>query len=264
MNNSSGIDLSYIRKKINKKVAANVDLFESSVISLYLKKNNSREKPLQIGTAFFINHRNNQYLITAQHVIQQASLEGFPVFLSKCGKFFSLNEIKDHNLYEVSNKVLDFYIFKTITNPGGIRGINIVERNNEGEKELCLTIGYPNSINKTRIDVFNKKAKLKSLRLTLSKRKSGGEIIANSCNSPYFLMPWEKTALNEEWEQIDSIGIRGMSGAPCFNIPFAEKDIFEEAPPHEGVKLIGLLIEMKKEEIKFLKFSNIVGYLPVS
>lgn len=264
MNTSSGDYLSYIKNKIGKKVAVNADLFESSVISVYLKKNNSRENPLHIGTAFFINYMNSQYLITAQHVIHQASSDGTPVFLSKCGNFFSLDEIKDHNIFEISNKVLDFHIFRTKINPAEMSGINIETSNNECKKELCLTIGYPNSKNKTRIDVCNRKAKLKSLRLTLPNRKSSGEVIVNLCNSPYFLMPFEKKSQNDKWELIDSIGIRGMSGAPCFNIPFGQKDIFEEVPPHEGVKLVGVLIEMKKEKIKFLKFSNIVGYLPVS
>lgn len=264
MNTTSEIDLPFIHQRISKKVGENADLFESSVISVYLKKNNSREKPLQIGTAFFINYLNNQYLITAQHVIQQASLDGFPVFLSKCGKYFRLSEIKAHDGYEVSNAVLDFYIFKTIKNPGGMRGVDIVWQNNELNKKICLTIGYPNSKNKTRIDVDNKNAKSTSLRLMLSNVKSSGEIIDNLSNTPYFFMWWEKMALNDEWENIDSIGIRGMSGAPCFNIPFSQKDIFEEVPAHEGVKLIGVLVEMRKEKIKFLKFSNLIGYLPVS
>ncbi len=195
MNTTSKIDLPFIRQKITAKVEQNADLFESSVLSVYLQKNNSREKPLQIGTSFFINHLDNQYLITAQHVIQQASLDGFPVFLSKCGKFFRLSEIKAHDGYEVSNKVLDFYIFKTIKNPGGIRGINIAWQNNELNKEICLTMGYPNSRNKTRIDVDNKNAKSTSLRLTLPNIKSNGEIIADLSNTPYFLMPWEKKRL---------------------------------------------------------------------
>lgn len=261
MNISSEITIKDIRQAITNKVELNVTMLEPSVLSVYQQKNNSREKPTQIGTAFVVNYHNNQYLVTAQHVIQQASCDGYPVFLSKSGKFFSLQQVKDINYGEVLSEDLDFYITKIKNNTSDIDGINIGKQINQTQHELCLVLGYPNSRNKTRVDTVNKTGKLTCLRLTLSNCNSSGEIILDECDNSYFLMPWERTSLDKNWRKVDAIGVRGMSGAPCFNIPFGQQDILSDVHPHSGVNLVGLLVEMSNEKIKFLKFSKILSHL---
>ena len=259
MNTSSDITLDNVRQKINEKINKNIKIFEPSVLSVYRQKINSREKPEQVGTAFIVKYKNVQYLITAYHVFQQASNEGAPVFLSKGGKFFDLEQIKDESVDEVFDEDLDFYTIKTKNSPAGIDGISIEEQSPQTQYELCLTIGYPNSRNKTRIDVKNITAKSTCLRLALSNRKPSGEVMPVEANFPYFLMEWSKKSLDTDWNKVDAIGVRGMSGAPCFNIPFRQEDITCDVDPYIGVGLVGLLVEMDNEAIKFLKFSEIIS-----
>jgi hypothetical protein len=249
-----------IREAIINKVDINAKIFEPSILSVYQRKENSREKPAQIGTAFVVNYKNNQYLVTAQHVIQQALVDGHPEFLSKSGKFFSLKQVKDIKYSEILNNDLDFYITKIINNSTDIDGINIDKQINQTQHALCLAIGYPNSRNKTRVDTKNKTAKSTCARLTLSNRESSEEIISDEFDNPYFLMSFKTTSLDKNWNTVNSIGIRGMSGSPCFNIPFGLQDIISDVHPNLGVNLVGLLIEMKNEKIKFLKFSKIFSH----
>ncbi|MGO3871997.1 MAG: trypsin-like peptidase domain-containing protein [Alcaligenes sp.] len=262
MDTSSEIDIEKIQNKIKEKVDRNVEKLETSVLAVYRQRNESRENPGQIGTAFIIKHKNTQYLITAHHVFQHASNEGAPVFLSKKGSFFDLDQIKDESASEIFNEDLDFYIIKTKNNPAGIDGIPVEEQEPQEQYKLCLTIGYPNSRNKKRIDIANQRANSTSTRLTLSNQKETGEILSAEANCPYFLMAWEKKALNENWDKVDAIGIRGMSGAPCFKIPFGKEDVIYNVDPYLGVKLVGLLIENKNDAIKFIKLSEIIRFLP--
>lgn len=262
MNTSPEITRKDIEQKIKEKVESNTEKFEPSVLAVYRKKNNSKENPEQVGTAFIVKYKSAQYLFTAHHVFQQASNEGVPVFLSKSGKLFDLEQIKDENVNGIFNEEMDFCIIKTINNPAGIDGIPIEEQGPRAQYELCLTIGYPNSRNKKRINIENKSTKLTSARLTLTNRTETGEVISAEANCPYFLMNWSKKAWDENGGEVDSIGIRGMSGAPCFKIPFGEEDIISNVDPYLGVKLVGLLFEKKNDEIKFIKLSEIIRCFP--
>ena len=210
---------------------------DPSILCVYRQGNNKKEKATQVGTAFLFKYKNIQYLATAYHVLQQASQDGTPQFLSKCGKLFDLKHIQDEDYCEVICDQLDFYIIKLKEKLISIDVIFCEEKIKQDPYELVLTIGYPNSRNKKRIDALNKKAQLTSLRLTQSNRRANGSTMPTTGDSPYFSMCWEGRALNKDWIEIDAIAIRGMSGAPCFYVPFGEEDVLLSLEPYIGVQL---------------------------
>jgi hypothetical protein len=253
---NSPLILNDIIQKISDKTELNALRFQSSILCVYRKGNNQREKPTQVGTAFLFEHEKIQYLATARHVLQQASQDGAPLFLSKCGKLFNLNQIRDEDSCETICDKLDFHIIKLREKSININAIFCERKIKQEPYELALTIGYPNSRNKKRVDTLNKSAQLTSLKLTLSNHSPNESTISTTDDSPYFSMYREDKALDKEWNEVDSIGLRGMSGAPCFYVPFTQEDVLLPSDPYVGVQLIGLLIEMHGNTIKFIKFSG--------
>lgn len=250
-----------VQRMLDLKVSQISEIAQESVLSVYHKKNNSRENAAHIGTAFIFNYRSSQYLATAFHVFQQASQDGKPTFLSKSGKSFELAQIQDLNASAVFSEEFDFYITKTIPDPAGISGISLDEKACEAPYPICLSLGYPNSRNKKRIDEINKAAESTILSLTLSEQKANGEKLSSPDGSPYFSLDWQKKALDEEWQESNALNIRGMSGGPCLRIKFDEEDVVLQNWTVTDAQLIGMLIEKNDRGIKFIKFSKMREHL---
>jgi hypothetical protein len=81
--------------------------------------------------------------------------------------------------------------------------------------------------------------------------------VPSFADSRYFGKWHEKIALDVNGSQVNSVSIRGMSGAPCFHIAIQSDDILKKGGSSPSVFLAGVLIEYEKSVVKFLKFSEI-------
>lgn len=253
------LSLTDIKEKIQEKAAVNVARHEPSVLAVYRQAFNEKERPLQIGTAFLFCFRGAQYLATAYHVLREARNDGTALFLSKCGRMFNLEEIRYVGSKDFCCEERDFYVIQVGHRVLEVDAIQVDEVPEQARTcQLALSIGYPNSKNKERINKREKKASLTALRITFTTHTSDGNHVEQSADARYFNLAWEKLALDHAWEDVPAVYLRGMSGAPCFDLAFTADDVCLPEKLSERVDLIGLLIEWKGDTVKLLRFSEVL------
>lgn len=248
-----------VLNKVKCKISQITDFHERSTLSVYVQGANKKRKPVHFGTAFLLEFKKVKYIATARHLTQQLVDGDELYFLSKLGAFFSLSSVRSKDGFEVVDDDIDYHVIKIEKNLLDILAIPCDDDVVPTPYDLTLSIGYPNSKNKTRVDSENRKAAMTSLRLTLT-----GLPLNEAQPLPdyphHFALPWQDQ-LDENWQGVDSIGIKGMSGAPCFYVPFSAEDLSQVIDPYKGVKLIGLLIEKNKDFVKFIRIDRILKHL---
>lgn len=255
MKNIEEID---VLSKINSKTIKVNEKYEQSTLSVYIQGPNKKKRPSHFGSAFILKYKEFKYIATARHLTKEVRDGDELYFLSKLGAFFSLNSVKSEDNFEVIDADIDYHVIKIKNELLDIPAILCDDDLVETPYDLTVSIGYPLSKNKTRVDKENRKAGMTALRLTLTEISSNEDLKLPKYIH-HFALPWDDQ-LNENFQPIQSIAIKGMSGAPCFYVPFSPKDIFEDVDPHEGVKLIGLLIEKEKcgHLLKFVRINTIL------
>ncbi|MFZ2986922.1 hypothetical protein [Ideonella sp.] len=222
-------------------------------LSVYSQGINPNERPLQIGTAFIIEFNNEKYLVTARHVITEARRAGEVLFLSSTGKVIAKNNLLCNTFTPKESTIDDYFVSRIKSSFTELQGISMTGWNSCIGIHSYLALGFPNSKNKTRIDIANHRAKMNSMRLSLFDEK-------RSITSPdsSFSLPYESKMLDEEWRVVDAIKLRGMSGGPCYQIPFSPNDVRFDLVLDFGIQPIGILISMSKGLVKFLKISVVI------
>lgn len=258
----SEIKIENVRDSIKNKVDLNVSRFEGATLSVYVQGSNIRKRPNQVGTAFVFEYKNFLYLATARHVIEEKKKDDELWFLSKLGKFYNLNDIRSDDGFEVFDADIDYHVIRLNRDCLEVDSILCLEGFANRPYTLTLSIGYPNSKNKARINRQLQTGAMTGLRQIMFDKTLGSADSELPDYPHHFVLPWDGTNFNEVWIEVESISLKGMSGAPCFNIKFSEQDVLFSTDPYSGTCLIGLLIEKNKHFVKFVKIKTILSMIP--
>jgi len=253
------IEKSTVLNKIKSKIAKVHEKYENSTLSVYIQGPNKKKRPSHFGSAFILKHEEFKYIVTARHLTENVAEGDELYFLTKLGAFFSLNSVKSEDDFEIIDADIDYHVIRIENELLDIPAILCNEESVESPYDLTLSIGYPISKNKTRVDRENRKAGMTTLRLTLTEMPSNEDLLLPKFID-HFALPWEDQ-LDEDFQPIQSIEIQGMSGGPCLYVPFSTKDIVEDVDPFEGVKLIGLLIEKHDDFVKYVRINTILKHI---
>ncbi|UTD55166.1 hypothetical protein [Halomonas sp. MS1] len=250
-----------IVKLIIEKGDKSTHQFEENILAVYSQPENIRAKPDHVGTAFFINIKHSIYLVTACHVIKNSVEMGSTLFLNKKGRCFTLGELTANNETPIFCTEKDLFIIRVGGVSSGIDAMVCSIFDRVDIPDVCVSIGFPNSKNKKGISPKSKAGKLVALKVHLYNISAKGEKI-NHPESPHFFYKWgEKVSLSEELVEKNSIGLRGMSGAPCFYVPITSENILNAENLAGETSIAGILIEHKDEVITFTRASEILNLI---
>lgn len=246
---------------IIKKVDKSTLQFEENILAVYSQPENIKAKPDHVGTAFFINIKHSIYLVTASHVIKNSVAMGSTLFLNKKGRCFTLGELTANNETPISCADKDLFIVRVGGVSSGIDAMVCSIFDRVDIPDVCVSIGFPNSKNKKGISPNSKTGNLVALKVHLYNSSANGEKINHPQSSHFFYKWGEKVSLSEELLEKNSVGLRGMSGAPCFYVPITSENRLKAENLAGETSIAGILIEHKDEVITFTRASEILNLI---
>lgn len=259
------------------------DIFKEKVDRAELKYNNSirpiygtdkRGTPNQIGTCTFISLDNHKFLLTAAHIIDENKNTPLYVtgnnskFLGIEGKF----KITESNMRDRGDDKYDFALMELnegdITKLGDIHFISEDEMSLDDEYKsgkMYLTIGYPNSKNKS-ISVKDKVVKSQKyyLRSTLTNDSAKFAELGVHESSHLLLNYDRENGTDSTGKQVKTFYPGGMSGGGLFVI--GDPSNLEDFVKHKDTpKLVGMLIEYheKQNVVVATRISEIVENITI-
>lgn len=257
------LELNDVLNLIMKKSEDSIIELEVSVFSVYSRPDNNNVKLEQIGTAFLYKNGVDYYLITAHHVMEAASKNGEIIIINKEGKCFRLEEIRCKSSKAMFCDKNDFHLIKV---GGSIEAVSPIICSPTIEQivpDPCIAFGFPNSKNKRKVNIMEKNGSITGLRLGVYNYDSKNQNIVDYRPIPsdfHFLKWMERKSLDRNGEKCNSIGIRGMSGAPCFYVPIDSNNLMSDS--NLIVQLAGMIIEYNGNVIKFVRFEKILSLVP--
>jgi len=227
---------------------------------------NSKGRATQIGSAFGVQINHRRYLVTAEHVIKEASSsEHHFLLVHKSGRILDFkNDVANSNYKIFLNPSNDFcYIyselFENLDESYFYKYEDISDLVESSlEEDYCgLAIGYPNSKNKKFTDKNGVPSRISALYLSdiVYARKNNIYTQLNCNPAEYILQICSQKAFIDGNEmESPSVSIKGMSGAPLFEVDFKSENNYKP-------KLLGILIErdLKAKVIKYVRSKLVIA-----
>lgn len=259
-------------ERMNKCTDELAPQFLKSVRAIYGSKHNG--SPIHIGSCVAIEFKSKKYLLTAAHVLDENKntslyVSGESNLILIESEAYVTNPVQE----ERKNDTIDFAIIilseKLQCEIGNIEYLTedtmLLEEIKNNDRH-CLALGYPNSKNKFNPTRGNH---LKETPFVYSSYlKSDEDIYVQTGTSPihhYLLDFCKKHSKDENNKKVNSIYPQGVSGGGLFQIEgMTNPHSYKLDSPCHG-KLIGILIEFKKEQkvLVFTKLSIIINALTI-
>lgn len=245
--------------KASNQISDNNVKFTFAVYS----KRSARENSQQIGSALGIKFNDRNYLITANHVIESSKNNGGVYVIHKTGMFLKLDDISNDFLIDADNDLWAASILNNTLLDDLFISINnseIIFQNHE----YGVSIGYPNSKNKKRINEPQKTGKLTALyRSGVLYNISKPELFTKlGISSEKYILQEHSLdkALDDQNIIIDAINAKGMSGCPLFPVPISY--IFSQNQSLQ-IPPIGILLSERKDMavLIYIKITYILNWL---
>lgn len=228
--------------------------------------------PVHIGSSVAIIYKEEKYLITAAHVLDENKLTALYVsgesHLTLIEATAFVTSAPEGNR---DDDIIDFAIIhideKLQSDIGDIHYISKSEmllNDLDGNYRCCLALGYPNSKNKVKLKGGNhiKEASF----VYAGYLKSDAELYIRTGTNPkyHYLLDYNwKYSKDEHNNIVSSVRPRGVSGGGLFLIEkIIEPESYRPNVPCSG-KLIGILIEFRKNQnvLVYTKLAVIINIL---
>jgi hypothetical protein len=241
-----------------------------SVRAIYGSTENG--KPIHIGSCVAVKLNNENYLITAAHVIDH-------------NKFTSLYVSGENDLVLIEaaahitaapdgdreKDIFDFAILKPSSEMeekiGNIEYIcqsEMLLRDLKDAEKFCLALGYPNSKNKLNPKNGNSVKETPFVYTSVLKHEADFYSKAGANKSQHYLLDYCKNHSKDQMNnKVNSISPKGVSGGGLFFIEgMTNPELYKPDSPCAG-KLVGVLIEFRKEHkvLLYTKLSTILSAL---
>jgi hypothetical protein len=257
-------------ERVNKCSDELAKKYLKSVRAIYGSTEHGR--PVHIGSSVAIIYKEEKYLITAAHVLDENKLTTLYVsgesHLTLIEATAFVTSAPEGNR---DDDIIDFAIIhlneKLQSDIGDIHYISKSEmllNDLDGNHRCCLALGYPNSKNKVKPNGGNH-IKEASFVYT-GYLKSDAELYSKTGTNPkhHYLLDYDRKHSKDEHNNIvNSVGPRGVSGGGLFLIEkIIEPESYRPNVPCSG-KLIGILIEFRKNQkvLVYTKLAVIVNVL---
>lgn len=243
-----------------------------SVRAIYGSTENG--KPEHIGSCVAVIIKNENYLITAAHVVDHN--EKISLYVSGEKKLVLIETTAFLTTAPNDNRdddIIDFAILKIspemkerIGNIEYISEVDILTRDLTDNEKCCLALGYPNSKNKIKPN-SGKNLKETPFVYTSNLKHDDDlyEKVGADKKKHYLLDFCEKHSKDEDNKIINSISPKGVSGGGLFYIEgMTRPESYTPDAPCVG-KLVGILIEFRKEHkvLLYTRLSTILSALTI-
>lgn len=243
------------KEHINKCSGEIASKYIKSVRAIYGSTDKGR--PVHIGSCVVIEYRDEKYLITAAHVLDNNKYTALYVSgefetILITGKAF-ITRAPDGDR---KDDIIDFAIIHI--NDDMLESMGDLHYITEGEMELrsisgryqcCLALGYPNSKNKYKAHRGN--SLNESSFVYTAYLEHNADIYQKTGTNPdhhYLLGYSNKHLINESEEIVSSVSAKGVSGGGLFLIERATDPVCFKPNTSSSGKLIGILIEYRKNQ----------------
>jgi hypothetical protein len=256
-------------EKMNECSEAGAGQFKSSIRPIYGSSRNGT--PRHIGTCILLNLNQENYLLTAAHIVDENKFSSLYVGTRSElelieGEFFITREpvggrINDH--YDFAWKKLSTEFLAKLKNVKFIYEKDLAINLENTDSRLFLALGYPNSKNK-KVNLLQKSVTPRFMKYSSTVKPNTDlcKKLGISENQHFFLNFNSKHSKNSDGLIVNSIAPKGISGGALIDMGSFGPKQFEPGIQCKG-KLAGMLIENHKEHkaISAIKIGVIINQI---